>query len=193
MDWRQWAECQDVDPDLFFPSSESGLAYDAQVAAAKAVCARCPVQAQCLAEALVRLPYGIAGGLTEHERRRLAHRRGRPQRVPVSEVDAEEIVRVGTGAEVAAAGRTLLAGGRAPREVARRCEVSVRTAQRWAAACRSVRTVALALMVLGLLLGGWGFVCSCECMTCALGQHCSACRTGNHHPIRAYSGRGWRR
>jgi hypothetical protein len=21
-------------------------------------------------------------------------------------------------------------------------------------------------------------VCSCECMTCALGQHCGACRTG---------------
>lgn len=24
-------------------------------------------------------------------------------------------------------------------------------------------------------------VCSCECMTCALGQHCGWCRTGTHH------------
>ena len=56
---------------LFFPAAESGPARDAQVAAAKAVCARCPVRAECLAEALARIPYGIAGGLTEHERRRL--------------------------------------------------------------------------------------------------------------------------
>ncbi len=37
--------------------------------AAKAVCARCPVIAECAAHALqVREPYGVWGGLTEDER-----------------------------------------------------------------------------------------------------------------------------
>ncbi|MCO1658113.1 WhiB family transcriptional regulator [Pseudonocardia sp. S2-4] len=193
MDWRQWAACQDVDPELFVPSTESGPACDEQVSVAKAVCDRCPVRAQCLAEALVRMPYGIAGGLTEHERRRLAHRQGRTRWVRTCDVDVEEIARVGTGGEVEAAGRALLASGRAPREVARRCEVSVRTAQRWAAACRSVRAVGLAMVVLGLLLGGWRLVCSCECMTCALGQHCGACRTGTHRPAHSGTGGRWQR
>ena len=49
--------------------------YDAQVVAAKRVCAGCPVRPECLTEALVRIPYGIAGGLTEDERRTLAHHR----------------------------------------------------------------------------------------------------------------------
>ena len=70
--WRERAACRaGVDPDLFFPAAESGAARNAQVRAAKAVCARCPVRAECLTEALARIPYGIAGGLTEHERRRL--------------------------------------------------------------------------------------------------------------------------
>ena len=41
----------------------------ARDAAAKAVCASCPVLAQCRAHALeVREPYGVWGGLTEDER-----------------------------------------------------------------------------------------------------------------------------
>jgi WhiB family transcriptional regulator, redox-sensing transcriptional regulator len=77
--WRDRAACRDVDVDaeLFFPTAEAGPARDAQVAAAKAVCARCPVRAECLTEALLRIPHGIAGGLTEHERRRL--RRDHPR------------------------------------------------------------------------------------------------------------------
>jgi hypothetical protein len=134
-DWRQSAACQDVDPDLFFPATESGANYDRQVAAAKAVCVRCPVRAQCLVEALARLPYGVAGGLTEDERRQLAHG-GRRSRRAVAPV--EEVARVGTRGEVAAAGRALLGGGWPAREVAHRCGVSERTAQRWAASCRAV-------------------------------------------------------
>ena len=70
--WRDRAACRDVhvDPELFYPAAASGTAYDAQVASAKAVCARCPVIAECLAEAL-RIPHGSAGGMTEHERRQL--------------------------------------------------------------------------------------------------------------------------
>jgi hypothetical protein len=63
-----------VDPELFFPVAEAGPVLDAHVATAKTVCARCPVRAECLAEALARIPYGIAGGLTEDERRALGRR-----------------------------------------------------------------------------------------------------------------------
>ncbi len=73
-DWRRAAACLGTDPELFYPAAESGPVHDAQVAAAKAVCRRCPVVASCLAEALARIPYGIAGGLTEDERRALRRR-----------------------------------------------------------------------------------------------------------------------
>jgi hypothetical protein len=69
--WRDRAACRGGgDPERFFPSAETGPAYEAQVAAAKAVCTACPVRAECLTWALTELPYGIAGGMTEDERRR---------------------------------------------------------------------------------------------------------------------------
>jgi len=49
-EWRSRAACLGADPELFFPAAEGGPVYDAQVAAAKAMCARCPVTAECLAE-----------------------------------------------------------------------------------------------------------------------------------------------
>jgi hypothetical protein len=52
-DFRHLAACRGVDPEVFFPTAEDGLQLDAQVAAAKAVCARCLVQSECLAWALV--------------------------------------------------------------------------------------------------------------------------------------------
>ena len=73
-DWRSQAACLGVDPELFFPVAEDGPVHDAQVAAAKAVCAKCPVVATCLADALARITDGIAGGLTEGERRALRRR-----------------------------------------------------------------------------------------------------------------------
>jgi hypothetical protein len=68
-DWRHRAACRGVNPELFHPVATAGAVFEAQVAAAKAVCARCPVVAECLASALATLPHGIAGGLTEQERR----------------------------------------------------------------------------------------------------------------------------
>ena len=131
-DWRSDAACRGTDPDAFFPVAEAGPAYERQVAAAKAVCAGCPVRAECLDEALARIPDGIAGGLTPAERRRLA--RGRAAR----RVSAEELVRVARGrAEVAAAGSVLLASGRSRQAVARACGVSERTVYRWQAAAAS--------------------------------------------------------
>jgi WhiB family transcriptional regulator, redox-sensing transcriptional regulator len=66
--WHQAAACRFADPELFFPVSESGRAME-QIARAKAVCARCPVQGQCRAYALrARERHGIWGGMTESER-----------------------------------------------------------------------------------------------------------------------------
>ncbi|WP_406442132.1 WhiB family transcriptional regulator [Streptomyces sp. NBC_00631] len=69
MDWRERAECLRVDPDLFFPISDSGLTLR-QIAEAKAVCGRCPVMKQCLDWAVrAGQVEGIWGGTTDGERR----------------------------------------------------------------------------------------------------------------------------
>jgi WhiB family redox-sensing transcriptional regulator len=69
--WQARGACQSAEPDLFFPLSETS-ASAAQIAAAKAVCAACPVRRECLRFALsAPQPHGIWGGLTEHERARL--------------------------------------------------------------------------------------------------------------------------
>ena len=68
-DWRHRAVCRDVDPEIFFPAAQAGPVHDRQIAAAKAVCAGCPVRPECLTFALTGLPEGIAGGLTPSERR----------------------------------------------------------------------------------------------------------------------------
>lgn len=133
--WRDRAACRDVDPETFFPTAERGPVRDAEVVAAKAVCARCPVVAECLADALERLPYGVAGGLTEHERARV--RRGRSSSTPAAAVDDVIARSSTTPAERTAAGRTLLAGGCTVPEPARRAGVTRRTAERWAAANRT--------------------------------------------------------
>jgi hypothetical protein len=76
-----------------------------------------------LAEALVRIPHGIAGGLTSEERRGLAASSGA---VPV-----EERARLAASPrEAAAAGVALLAAGRPARSVARFCGATERTVTR---------------------------------------------------------------
>ncbi|TNC24637.1 WhiB family transcriptional regulator [Amycolatopsis alkalitolerans] len=73
-DWQERAACRDEDPELFFPVSEMGPGAR-QVARAKAVCARCPVRAECLEYALdTGLDHGIFGGMTDTERRKLVRR-----------------------------------------------------------------------------------------------------------------------
>ncbi|MBW3576631.1 MAG: WhiB family transcriptional regulator [Actinobacteria bacterium] len=69
--WLDRAACRHEDPELFFPAGTSGTA-GSQVAAAKQVCARCPVRTPCLRFALSNGETdGIWGGLTEDERRAL--------------------------------------------------------------------------------------------------------------------------
>ena len=69
-DWKVRAACRGLDSDLFFhPEQERGEQRDTRDAAAKAVCRRCPVLAQCRAHALaVEEPYGVWGGMTATER-----------------------------------------------------------------------------------------------------------------------------
>jgi WhiB family transcriptional regulator, redox-sensing transcriptional regulator len=72
-DWPELAACRDADIDLeiFFPLSETGLGAH-QIAAAREVCAQCPVAAYCLDWALRSgEPAGVWGGTTPDERRLL--------------------------------------------------------------------------------------------------------------------------
>ncbi len=69
-DWQLQAACRDESTEQFFhPDGERGPARQARIRAAKAICARCPVQPQCAAHALrVREPYGVWGGMSEEDR-----------------------------------------------------------------------------------------------------------------------------
>ena len=70
--WADQANCLGVNPDLFFP--ERGQ----DTAAAKAVCAGCVVSAECLEYALdAGEKFGVWGGKSERERRRLRRYRWR--------------------------------------------------------------------------------------------------------------------
>lgn len=65
-DWREQALCAQTDPEAFFP--EKG----GSVREAKRICNRCEVTAECLDYALGHDErFGIWGGLTKRERRRL--------------------------------------------------------------------------------------------------------------------------
>lgn len=66
-DWSL-ARCKKFDPELFFPIGTSAPAL-AQTVQAKAVCRRCPIRKVCKEWATAtRMPYGVWGGESEHER-----------------------------------------------------------------------------------------------------------------------------
>jgi WhiB family transcriptional regulator, redox-sensing transcriptional regulator len=69
-DWKSQANCMGVDPDLFFP--ERGMS----TREAKEVCRGCVVREDCLEYALANgEKFGIWGGLSERERRRIRRAR----------------------------------------------------------------------------------------------------------------------
>jgi WhiB family redox-sensing transcriptional regulator len=73
--WQDQANCLGVDPDLFFP--ERG----ASTREAKEVCKGCVVRGECLEYALANgEKFGIWGGLSERERRRLRRQRAQDTR-----------------------------------------------------------------------------------------------------------------
>src|SRR5688572_31549703 len=68
--WQDYANCLGVDPDLFFP--ERG----ASTREAKEVCRGCVVREDCLEFAITNgEKFGIWGGLSERERRRIRRAR----------------------------------------------------------------------------------------------------------------------
>ena len=90
MNWYDRAACQSEDPELFFPIGTTGPAQ-LQVLEAKRICARCPVQSECLRLAiLIGMDYGVWGGTSEGERRALRRRitRQRLRQPRTAEVDA---------------------------------------------------------------------------------------------------------
>lgn len=71
MDWRQQSACKDEDPELFFPPGTGGPALT-QIDEAKTVCRRCPVNSECLHDAMVSgSDFGVWGGMSANERRAL--------------------------------------------------------------------------------------------------------------------------
>lgn len=67
--WQEDALCAQTDPEAFFPE-KGGSTRDA-----KRICAQCTVRAECLEYALKNDErFGIWGGLSERERRRLKRR-----------------------------------------------------------------------------------------------------------------------
>jgi len=70
--WRDHALCAQTDPELWFPDTGGRSPQ------AKAICGLCAVSQQCLETALDnREPYGIWGGLSADERKKLRTRRRR--------------------------------------------------------------------------------------------------------------------
>jgi WhiB family transcriptional regulator, redox-sensing transcriptional regulator len=73
--WQDYANCLGVDPDLFFP--ERG----ASTREAKEVCRGCVVRQECLEYALANgEKFGIWGGMSERERRRIRRQRALQRR-----------------------------------------------------------------------------------------------------------------
>lgn len=67
--WSKDALCAQTDPEVFFPMPGTSAA------SAKRVCLECPVVGDCLAWSLTTdEKFGVWGGLTDSERRKLPHR-----------------------------------------------------------------------------------------------------------------------
>jgi len=68
-EWQERALCSQTDPEAFFPE-KGGSTREA-----KRICSRCEVKGECLEYALGHDErFGIWGGLSERERRRLKRR-----------------------------------------------------------------------------------------------------------------------
>jgi WhiB family redox-sensing transcriptional regulator len=68
--WTDQAACRGTDTEIFYPANQD------EEAEALSICATCPVRAQCLDYAIFnRETYGIWGGMTPEQRRRIRRER----------------------------------------------------------------------------------------------------------------------
>jgi WhiB family redox-sensing transcriptional regulator len=68
--WVALAGCREADPEIFFSDGDAE-----GTAVALRICAGCPVAEECLEWALLaRASFGVWGGTTEQDRRRLLRR-----------------------------------------------------------------------------------------------------------------------
>jgi WhiB family redox-sensing transcriptional regulator len=71
-EWMNDAACAGENLDLFFPDDRRDGHNAKAVRAAKAICATCPVQTECLDYALTTgIKFGVWGGTSERDRRPL--------------------------------------------------------------------------------------------------------------------------
>lgn len=76
--WVEDASCAQTDPEAFFPEGKG-----ASNRAAKKVCARCPVEVECLEWALINDErFGVWGNTSPNERRALRARLGLTDTAP---------------------------------------------------------------------------------------------------------------
>jgi len=69
-DWKAAGKCRDLPPEVFFPADGVGVEI------AKRICEDCLIKEVCLEFALYNgEKYGVWGGTSERERRKLARRR----------------------------------------------------------------------------------------------------------------------
>ena len=81
--WKDLSNCLGVDPDLFFP------VRGASTREAKEVCRGCEVRIDCLEYALQNgEKFGIWGGMSERERRRIRRQRALDRQAAVRAVEA---------------------------------------------------------------------------------------------------------
>jgi WhiB family transcriptional regulator, redox-sensing transcriptional regulator len=149
-DWRARALCAGADPEIFFPTNEPTNRYDARNAQALAMCAVCPVLEQCRDWALDSgQAYGIAGGLTAGERRRVLARRGDVRAALEAQADAagegadsapredapgrNPVLSGKRGVQTRARGIAMLIEGVTITEITLQLDVNRRTVERWAA------------------------------------------------------------
>lgn len=85
MGWQDFANCLGVDPDLFFPDR------GASTREAREVCKGCVVREPCLDYALAHSEkFGIWGGLSERERRRIRRQRALLRRLVLEQEAADD-------------------------------------------------------------------------------------------------------
>lgn len=91
--WQERGLCSQTDPEAFFPE-KGGSTREA-----KRVCSRCEVKAECLDYALGHDErFGIWGGLSERERRKLKRQQGgSPRKLPAVAVRIKALAAAGKG------------------------------------------------------------------------------------------------